>query len=82
MAKRKYIYYGEIERFGYNLQAFGLTEKEVRDAITEKYIEVFKDENDGEHPTESFMYNDRTYMDVFLDELYIEKRELNKVYWN
>ena len=83
MAKRKYIYYGEIERFGYNLQVIGLTEKEVKDAMTKKYIEAFQHENYGKHPAEScFMWGNRTYMDVFLDELYIEKRELGKVYWD
>ena len=81
MAKRKYIYFCEIERFGYTLQVIGLTEKEARDAMIEEYVRVFQEEN-GEHPNESIKYDDRTYMDIFLDELFVDKRELGKVEWN
>lgn len=80
MAKRKYVYYAEIERFGYTLSTIALTEKEAKDAITEEYIKAFKDEN-GEHPNKSIAYGNRTYMDIFNDELFVTKRELGSVSW-
>lgn len=80
MAKRKYVYYAEIERFGYTLNVIGLTEEEARDAITKEYVDAFKKEN-GKHPSKSIAYGDRTYMDIFNDELCVTKREFGKVAW-
>ena len=80
MAKRKYVYYAEIERFGYTLSTIALTEKEAKDAITEEYIKAFKDEN-GEHPSKCILPSNRTYMDIFNDELFVTKRELGSVSW-
>ena len=80
MAKRKYVYYAEIERFGYTLSTIALTEEEARDAITKEYVDSFKKEN-GKHPSKSIAYGDRTYMDIFNDELCVTKREFGKVAW-
>ena len=81
MTKRKYVYYAEIERFGYTLSTIALTEKEAKNAITEEYIKAFKDEN-GEHPNKSIAFDNRTYMDIFNDELFVTKRELGNVVWS
>ena len=81
MAKRKYVYWADIERFGYSLNVIGLSENEVKDAITKEYVDAFKKENDGEDPSESIAYGNRTYMDIFNDELFVTKRELGKVAW-
>lgn len=86
MAKRKYIYFAEIERFGYTLQCIGLTENEVRQAMINKYIETYKNINrvDPSIPDEEdneYYEGDYSYYKTFLDELYVEKRELLKVEW-
>ena len=79
MAKRKYIYFAEIERFGYMLQCVGLSAEEVKQAMIDEYIKTFKNCNDGIDPRDEDMKED--YYDVFLEELWIEKREINKVEW-
>ena len=83
MSKRKYIYFAEIERFGYTLQVIALTKEEAEEAMKEEYIRAFIDAN-GYDPREDEddYISGETYWEVFLDELHIEKRELNKVEWN
>lgn len=83
MAKRKYIYFAEVDRFGYTLQCIGLTEEEVREAMINEYIETYKARNNGCDPRdedEVDEYGDHYYT-VFLDELYVAKRERGKVEW-
>ena len=48
--------------------------------IRKKYVDAFKKEN-GKHPSKSIAYGDRTYMDIFNDELCVTKREFGKVAW-
>lgn len=82
MAKRKYIYFAEVERFGYTLQCVGLSEEEVRNAMIDEYIKTYIDRNgvDPRDEDEVDRYGDH-YFTVFLDELYVDKREINKVEW-
>ena len=83
MGKRKYVYFTEIERFGYIWQVISLTKEEAERAIKEKYIKIFTKEN-GYDPRDNDedCGNGQTYWETFLDELIIEKRELNTVKWN
>lgn len=73
----KTYYFGVAERFDYSLNCIGLSEKEVKTALINKYIEVYKDIN-GVDPRE----DGTDYYETFLNELYIEKREFGKVYWD
>lgn len=91
MAKRKYVWFAEVNRFGYFLQCIGNSESEVRDAIIEEYVRAYKTRNDGADPRAEYLlkqngsdeYNaeDADYYEWFIEELYIEKRELGKVEW-
>ena len=100
MAKRKYIYFSEIERFGYTLQCIALTEEECRKAMIDEYVKTYKYENktdpkeayewmeankdreDLEELDEYYEYEtDAEYFSDFLEELYIDKRELGEVEW-
>ena len=78
MAKRKYIYFCEVERFGYTLQVIGLTEEETRQAMINEYVKTYTKIN-GFDPREEI--DERTDYDVFIDELYVSKRELGVVEW-
>ena len=100
MAKRKYVYFGEIDRFGYTWQCITLTEEECREAMIAEYIRMYKKEN-GTNPKEAYDWmeankvredleeldeyydyeTDAEYFSDFLEELYIEKRELGVVEW-
>lgn len=82
MANRKYIYFAEIERFGYTLQCIGFTEEEVRENLINEYIKAYTRIN-GIDPREDEEtdYFGENYFKTFLDELNIEKRELGKVEW-
>ena len=73
----KSYYFAESERFGYVLHCVGATEEEVKQAMTEAYIAAYKDENGFDPQEEEF-----DDYETFLDELYIEKREYGKVYWD
>lgn len=83
MEKRKWIYFAEIERFGYTLQCIGLSEEEVRETMIKEYIETYMSRNgvDPRDEDEVDRYGNH-YYSTFLEELYVEKRELNKVIWN
>ena len=83
MNKRKYVYFAEIDRFGYTLQVISLTKEEAEEAMKAEYIRVFTKEN-GYDPREDNedCGNGQTYWETFLDELHVEKRELNMVKWN
>lgn len=81
MAKRKYVYFSEMERFGYTLQVIALTEEEAKQAMIDEYIKAFKKDNFCD-PRECHRESGETYFDTFLDELYVEKREFGKVYWD
>ena len=80
MAARKYIYFCEVDRFGCTLQVIGRTEEEARQAMIDEYLKIYKKEN-GCHPKDDMFWSDRSYWDVFLDELYVSKREFGKVEW-
>ena len=82
MANRKYIYFCEVEKFGYMCQVIALTKEEVKEAITTEYIKAFTANNGTSPKRVKTDYNNRTYYDVFMDELNIERRELGKVVWN
>lgn len=92
MSEMKYVYYGEIERFGYTLQCFGRTEEEVRNALIEEYVESYKKRNNGSDPRKAYElmqeesddYDlcDALYYETFLDELYIDRKELGHVEWS
>ena len=92
MSERKYVYYGEIERFGYTLQCFGRTEEEVRNALIEEYVKSYKKRNNGADPRKAYELmqkesddydeDDALYYETFLDELYIDKQEFGHVKWN
>lgn len=70
------IYFGDCERFGYTLQCIGTSENEVKAALIKEYIKAYKHEN-GVDPR-----NDGTdCYEVFLSEMFIEEREIGKVYW-
>ena len=73
----KSYYFAESERFGYTLHCVGATEKEVEQAMIEAYVNAYKDENGFDPREEEF-----DDYETFLDELYIEKREYGKVYWD
>lgn len=101
MAKRKYVYFSEIDRFGYNLQCIALTEKDCKRAMIDEYVKAYKREN-GTDPEEAYEWmktnedredieeldeyydyeTDAEYFSDFLEELYIEKRELGVVEWS
>lgn len=83
MGKRKYIYFAEVERFGYTLQCVGLSEEEVREAMINEYVRAYKQRN-GTDPRDEDEIDPRWgnhYFTTFLDELYVDKREINKVEW-
>ena len=83
MAARKYIYFCETDRFGYTLQVIGRTEEEARQAMIEEYIKTYKRLNGVDPRDEDISYYSdyRSYLDVFLEELNVEKREFGKVEW-
>jgi hypothetical protein len=53
--ERKYIYFSEIERFGYTLQCIALTEEECKKAMVAEYVKVYKREN-GTDPEEAYKW--------------------------
>lgn len=92
MANRKYIYYSEVDRFGYTLRCIALTEKECREAMISEYVRAYEQRN-GENPKEVYeqLVANEEFIDDnyaaedyarFIGELEIEKRELNKVEWD
>jgi len=81
MPANNYVYFGEIDRFGYTLQAIDTTEAKVRKALTDEYVRIFKRDNDGMHPSKCKYDGDRSYMSIFKEELFIEKREFGEVTW-
>ena len=97
MANIKYVYYGASERFGYELQCIGLTEEEVRESLINEYVRVYTQRNgsnpkeayewvqenqDNEDMDDYDEYSeDAEYYETFIDELFIEKRELGVVEW-
>lgn len=78
MAQLKYIYFCEIDRFGYTLQAIGLTEREARQAIIDEYIKTYI-KNNGINPRTD--PDGRYDYNVFINELYVDKREIGAVVW-
>ena len=83
MEKKKYIYFAEVERFGYTLQCIGLSEAEVKEAMINEYVKAYKRKNgtdprDEDEIDPNWGYH---YFTLFLGELYVEKREINKVEW-
>lgn len=80
MAAKKYIYFCEMERFGYTLQVIGRTEEEAKQTMIDEYIKTYIKCN-GCHPKDDVDYSDESYLDIFLDEMYVEKREFGKVEW-
>lgn len=91
MAKKKYVYFCETERFGYTLQVIGNTEEEAREAMIEEYIRTYKKWNDGANPRQEYLlkeegsdeYNDEDAdcCATFIEELYVDKREYGVVEW-
>lgn len=93
MAARKYVYFSEIERFGYTLRCIGRTEDEVRNAMIEEYVKNYKATNDGADPRKAYEliksgvdetdeYEiDASYYETFLEELYVDKVEFGNVKW-
>lgn len=79
MKNNNYVYFAEIERFGYTLQVIGRTEKECKDAMINEYVRTYKDEN-GVDPRKGDEI-DKEYFDTFMDEMNIEKREFGKIEW-
>ena len=83
MAARKYIYFCETDRFGYTLQVIGRTEEEAKQAMINEYLKTYRRLN-GTDPSEdywNYAYDEESYLDVFLEELNVEKREFGKVEW-
>ena len=92
MAARKYVYFGEVDRFGYMLECIDTSEEKVRNALIEEYIRVYKQRN-GSDPREAFELResgadedeydnvDAEYYEHFLGDLVIQKRELGEVEW-
>ena len=76
MGKRKYIYLAEDECFGYILQCIGLSEEEVKEAMINKNEKKYKEENGIDVENE-----DEYLLTTFIENLYVEKREINKVKW-
>ena len=91
MAARKYIYFGEIYRFGYTLHCIDTSEEKVRNALIEEYVKTYKQRNCGSDPRKAYELResgaddydeeDAEYYKTFLDELYIQRREFGEVYW-
>lgn len=92
MAKRKYVYYSEIDRFGYTLQCIALSEEECKEAMINEYVKTYIKIN-GEDPREAWAKAtvDNECIDDnyaaedfarFFGELFIEKRELGVVEWS
>lgn len=79
MAKRKYVYFGEVERFGYMLECIGLTEQETKEAMINEYVRAYKNKN-GVDPREGDD-EDKKYYNNFIEDLSISKRELGVVEW-
>lgn len=91
MAARKYIYFGEIYRFGYTLHCIDTSEEKVRNALIEEYVKTYKKCNDGADPkseyelkesgSDEYNSDDAEYYEAFLDDLCIQKRKLGEVEW-
>ena len=81
----KCIYVCEVERFGYTLRVAAATEEEARTAITEEYINAYKNYNGGADPREDIYiwdeYTEKTYYDKFVEDLYVSEIELGVVEW-
>ncbi len=76
MANRKYVYFGMIDRFGYDINCIALTEKECRDAIIKEYIRVYKQEN-GTDPQKAYNWMKEHEDDENIEE-YDEYYEYNE----
>ena len=76
MAKRKYIWYGEVDRFGYDLQCIALTEKECKRAMIDEYVKIYKKEN-GTDPEEAYEWMKKNENREDIEELdeYYEYKE-------
>ena len=85
------IYFGEIERFGYNLQCAGNSEAEVRKAMAGEYAAAYKSRNGGCNPEKEYLKKqegrlcDEEAADdytTFLKELCIREMEPGHVEWS
>lgn len=77
----KKVYLAQLERFGYTLTAIGRTEEEARDAIIKDYKRIYKEWNNVD-PGKDFTSDNRSYLQIAEDELFVEEVELGKtVLW-
>ena len=84
MAKRKYIYKGVLDRFGYDLTVIAFTEEECKEKLMEEYVSAFKVREPECNPKEDIAYDrysERTYYDQALEDIEISEYELGKVEW-
>ena len=81
MPALKYIWIGELDRFGYTLTTVGTTEEEVRDALIKNYISEYKAVN-GTDPDEDIDdYTGSSYLDGAKNDISTDRLECGKVEW-
>jgi hypothetical protein len=76
------VYYGTLYRFGYDLNCIDKSKKACEQAIMDEYEEVFKRQNDGLDPRESFDRDDKkSDYDIAKSEIEWNELEFGKVAW-
>ena len=80
MAKKEKVYLATVDRFGYDLTVVGKTAWEAKSALLEEYRKQYIKIN-GTDPTEDEWDDDKSYQDLFLEDMDITEMELLKVVW-
>ena len=71
------MYIAQLDRFDEIIIAIGNTEKEARDAVIKKYIEIFKECNEGKHPSR-IPFCGRSYLAGAKDDVFVTDIEIGK----
>lgn len=81
---RKYVYMATLDRFGYDLIVIDTTEEKAIEAIKAEYIRAFMDMN-GIHPDDEecdWGSDGRTWLEMAMEDISVEKMTLGKVEWS
>lgn len=77
--KNNTVFYGELDRFGYDLTVVGTSESDVKSALMKEYNRAYKRYNGLKRLSDDPEYKE--YYDIAKEEIQIIELEMNKVEW-
>lgn len=78
------VWVGELDRFGCTMTVVGKSEEDVKEALMGAYEKTYRDLNDDADPREDKderFYDDKSYYDNALEDIFVRELVFGRVEW-